>query len=485
MMHTCEFESVLEVQNDFHSPKSIIKLLNFDQVHRTLGYFVCPSGNQSETVKQLTSLARKWVNRVQQSTLKDYEILLAYESVLLRQWAYRLPGSRLTFQECDSIMKIVTPTLLNAMHTQRNMSRFLLQAGDVYCGMGFQHLYDLAAEEKMKFLKMNIHRNDTTGKLMRISMQVSQLQIGTEQAFYNLPYDTNVHLETNTWFLGRWQYCDSRLLQMDLAMDVTFKKQRENDVFLMDLLVTKFSASELEKLNRVRMHLQLLTLADVTSLNGRRLLQDIKKGISHRNSKLCWPKQPLVHSWLPLRSKACLIFQHQLSRKNLWEWICSHQKSKWLINQDASLLTDGESVYRKCDLYGGKLYTKSHDDVIHDMNIPADATIVKGRPYLCDSGHIFYKNYQSKFVPTDFEEIFPGLCFEDEIGERLNHAFLDDDVVVATDGSVKKDLEQEPSAYQLEQERFYMNTIFQSQGSLMTFTQPELKCLLYWRFLSS
>ena len=103
-------------------------------------------------------------------------------------------------------------------------------------------------------------------------------------------------------------------------------------------------------------------------------------------------------------------------------------------------MTYGDSVYRKCDLYSGKLYTKTHGDVIYDMNIPADVTMMKGRPYLCDSGHISEKNYRSKFFPTDFEEIFPGLRFEDEIGERLNQAFLDDVVVAATYGSVKNGL---------------------------------------------
>ena len=235
-----------------------------------MGYFVSPPGNQSETIKQLTKLAQRWVNRVQQSTLRDFEILLAYESVLLRQWAYRLPGSQLSYDECDKIMKIIMPILLHAIHTQRNMSRVLLQSDDVYCGMGFRHLYDLAAEEKMKFLKMHIKKNDTTGKLMRISMQVSQLQIGTEKAFYNLPFEKHAFLATNTWFFVLWEYFDSRLLQMDLAMDITFSKQREHDVFLMDVLDGHFSSTELEKINRVRIALRLLTLADVTS-EGKRI----------------------------------------------------------------------------------------------------------------------------------------------------------------------------------------------------------------------
>lgn len=121
ILNTPEFESSLLVQNDLHSPRALVRLINFNDPHKTLGCFVPPSGNQSDTIKQLMMLARNWVNRIQQSTLKDFEVLLAYESVLMRQWVYRLLSSRLTFEERDKIMKITSPTLLHAMHSQKNV----------------------------------------------------------------------------------------------------------------------------------------------------------------------------------------------------------------------------------------------------------------------------------------------------------------------------------------------------------------------------
>ena len=96
VLSTSEFDSVLLVRKDFESELEPIRLLDHNQTHKTLGHFVCPSRNQTDTTKQLKDLATKWVARIASSSLKDYEILLAYESVLLRQWAYCLPGSMLT-----------------------------------------------------------------------------------------------------------------------------------------------------------------------------------------------------------------------------------------------------------------------------------------------------------------------------------------------------------------------------------------------------
>lgn len=89
------------------------------------------------------------------------------------------------------------------------------------------------------------------------------------------------------FMLRRLGVLDSRLLHMDLAMDITFSKQRHHNVFLMDVLDGHFSPFDLEKINRVSI------AADVNSLNGRRFLHHIKRGETHQKSKLRWPKQPL------------------------------------------------------------------------------------------------------------------------------------------------------------------------------------------------
>ena len=431
-----EFDSVLEIQSDFNSPKSIIKLLNFDQAHKTLGYFVCPSGNQQETVKQLSNLARKWVNRVQQSTLRDYEILLAYESVLLRQWAYRLPGSRLTYDECNKIMKIVEPTLLHAMHSQKNLSRTLLQAGDTYAGMGFRHLYDLAAEEKFKFLKMHIKRNDTTGKLLRISMQVSQLQSGCEKPFYNLSYESYSHLVTPTWFTSLWEYMDSRLINLDLALEIGFRRQRTNDKFIMDVLHDKFSHDDLDKINRTRISLKLLTLADVTDVKGIKFLHEIKSGINHRESKMKWPRQPLLRSWLPLWQQACSHLQREISKKPLGTWICTHQIWKWKASRDGRFLKSNTSVYIRTNVRHGIRYFTT-DEVSNNVELfPADIRLCKGRPLLISCDVVPTMRQVNNFCPTKYEEVFPDLQCTDEESERINDSILNNNVIIATDGSV-------------------------------------------------
>ena len=62
---------------------------------------------------------------------------------------------------------------------------------------------------------------------------------------------------------------------------------------------------------------------------------------------------------------------------------------------------------------------------------------MKGRPKLLAMGAISKKNHRSKFKPTNFERIFPDMEFDERQGTKIYEAFLTQNIVAATDGSVK------------------------------------------------
>ena len=108
---------------------------------------------------------------------------------------------------------------------------------------------------------------------------------------------------------------------MDLSIGITFQKQRQHDRFLMDLLTPHFNSDILQKINRVRVALQVLTLADIADDGGRKLLPGIECGVLQRQSKFNWPKQPLYTPWLKHWQQACSILKRYISANRLGPWI--------------------------------------------------------------------------------------------------------------------------------------------------------------------
>jgi hypothetical protein len=77
---------------------------------------------------------------------------------------------------------------------------------------------------------------------------------------------------------------------------------REHDKFLMDYFNTcQFASKTMESLNRCRIFLRAITLSDITTADGSRLLLGIKSNrhTQGRRSRLDWPQQdkPSKRDW--------------------------------------------------------------------------------------------------------------------------------------------------------------------------------------------
>jgi len=280
------------------------KMKSYEE-HKTLGCWVNPLGIQNNAYPQIQQFMQSWANRMRHSNLPAKLIRKSYESELKSQIRYRLPVYAFSKKQCDK------PILLHSQFMNKNYPRtFLVYANDQYGGLNITHVYDIMGIEKIKFFFMHLRRQDTTAKLLLISMQTTQLECGSGELFFNLPYKTFAHLATKTWCKSLWEYCDAREMEFDMALNVVAPLQRENDQFIMDVLVKygNFSTKELFGINKYRQHLKLLMLSDVTDLRGKRLLQAIKEGKCARRSNYKFCQQKNLKAWETLWiSKVCPI----------------------------------------------------------------------------------------------------------------------------------------------------------------------------------
>ena len=428
------------------------KMQNTDE-HKTLGCWVNPLGNNKKAFQQMESFMRNWVNRMKHSQLPAKLIRKSYDSELKSQLKYRLPIYMFTKQQCDELMKIVNPTLLHANYMNKNYPRSLLQAGDQYGGINLTHIYDLMGMEKSKFLLMHLRRKDTTAKLLEIEFQNIQLECGSETLFFNLEYDKFSHLVTESWSKHLWKYYDDRAIEMDVSLEITQAKQRQNDGFIMDILVNsgELLKKELLGINKYRQYLEVIMLSDIVDLRGRRILQDIKEGTNRRKSKFDFAKQEPIELWAKWwTSKACPILEKNLGKKHLGQWISkSHQIWEWEYG------TQGEEQYLRSN---DKVYQRTRGRYVWQPSVTKDELNMFDQ--WADVGADKHNNPYA--IATTFKrELEAGRSNDvrsrlEKDTKRLHRmnwgnvefiesrnvlvkAILEDDYVAATDGSNKND----------------------------------------------
>ena len=317
----------LIITNILTNELTTIKRVEATEARKTLVCLVTPTNEQSHQFQAVREKIIIWKQYVTFSSLSGPLILHAYETILKPQLTYRFATTSFSFQQCEDLVKLIRPIILHSHRTHKNFPKCILESSSLCAGYNFNHFYDLQGFEKLKFFTHHLRRLDATGETLIISLQYTQLSIGIGSFFMNLPYEEYSFLTDSTWSTHLWEYLSDKDLCVDIAHQILIPHQRKNDAYIMDILLPHFSVQELQRINKIRVSLQLLFLSDVTDSRGRHILPDIKLGISYRTSNIQFPPQTFSPSWISLWKKACIKLSKYLSNNPLGTW--KHMNHQW------------------------------------------------------------------------------------------------------------------------------------------------------------
>ena len=102
----------------------------------------------------------------------------------------------------------------------------------MYGGYGYYNNWLVKGIEKTKFLIMHYRRHDTTGKLLKISMKWTQLELDFQKPFYLYSHKECSEYVTSTWITDTWNYLQTCNASIIKNSPWTINLPRENDFFL-------------------------------------------------------------------------------------------------------------------------------------------------------------------------------------------------------------------------------------------------------------
>jgi hypothetical protein len=118
--------------------------------------------------------------------------------------------------------------------------------------------------------------------------------------------------------------------------------QRHQDVMLMDYFISiKYKYRDLALLNKCRVYLQVLSLTDLTSADGRQIIPHYKQGIlsQDRRSTYTWPVQqrPGKEAWSLWNSALQHLESKGMLKTPLGDWLTRpHQNWHWSMDPISS-----------------------------------------------------------------------------------------------------------------------------------------------------
>lgn len=333
----------------------------YNKTIKYLGVHNSPNGNTSTEFSKCIEITKVFHNNLLKSNLQSNEAITAYRAIWRAKIRYSISNIWFTEQECKKIQSMAITALLPKIKINRNFPRVIVYGNRSLGGLGIPTTYQEQGMIAIKCLVGNLRVKTSLSKLLIITLQNSQLELGSQTKILERIQHIPVYI-TETWCTKIWNFLLSNNMEIHVKELDFLNIQRENDVFIMDKI--KCDHSRLKQINKCRMFLNVIYLSDLVEPGGVTLDRHV---VYHRRpvkSKYKWPDPliPTIDDW------------------KAWKWAI-----RKFISSDMMVIN--ESL--------GKWNTNSH------IQYPYVASQFRNNLYSNDMG-IWYE-HKSTYLPSVFK----------------------------------------------------------------------------------
>ena len=272
-----------------------LQYLPSDKAQTMLGVELAPDGNNDLQFQTLLQKAKDNAELIRTSGhLLHSEAWIALTTMAIKSIEYGLPASTFTEKQLTSIMTPLLQVYLPRSGIQRNIKRDLLYGPISLQGFGLHNPYLTQGIAQITDIIDHQWKNTITGKLIHQSLEHLRIEIGCNFPILSTSIDRfELLILTDSWITNLWRFMSKMEISWQDNTPV-IPLRRENDVLLMEHILTndRLTATEIKKANQCRIYLQVMSLADITTGNGRNICSWAtigKRNLSQARTEYEWP----------------------------------------------------------------------------------------------------------------------------------------------------------------------------------------------------
>ena len=190
------FNFVVKDENNILQP---LDTLTASTGKETLGVILAPDGNNSDAVTALKNKAVEWKELIRTGHLKRKTAWQAVETTILKTIEYPLPALTLTPKECQKIMQPILSVSFPKTSISKSFPGKVLHGPIFEGGLGIDSLYFTQGVMHIEKFQTHFGTLSITGKLLQVSMETAQLEVGVGRNLFQLDFDTYGDLLTDCW----------------------------------------------------------------------------------------------------------------------------------------------------------------------------------------------------------------------------------------------------------------------------------------------
>ena len=335
--------------------REVLKQIPADEARRTLGVWQAANGQEDTQVEKMKAKANDWANSIYKSNLSKSDIAMGVKTSLYPSITYGLVATALTEKQAGEIFKPIREKVLPKMKICRQAPAIVVHGPEDYGGLEIKDLYILQGIAHIKALIDEGESETTTGKLLRNLIEQHVVEVGLSSEPSDWSYEATHNIITDSWFKNTLEFMEKSDIRLFTGMK-TISKWTKQDAFIMeDVIAHGIKGYQLEAFNRCRMHLQAMTMSDISGERGTEILMssyDVHYTDSISSAAYNWPAQPRpptsdVNEWKKVLHEVYGITPHfKQWRQPVREYMqtsCQHAKWRYeeITNRIYERMEDG------------------------------------------------------------------------------------------------------------------------------------------------
>ena len=261
--------------------RASIDHMSMQTAKETLGVLSCPSGAATPALQSLRAKASDWVARAQEGRPSRQDIWFLLECQLRPGLRYALECNLASWRQLSDCLDKQWWQTLPLGGVVRAAPAAVRQMGPGFYGVGCPHLGIECLEAQLGKLLTHFGCSSSTSLRMQASLELMVLEMGVSAQPLQQSYSEYSDWVTHCWLKTLWEKLDLFNVLVEFHC-LPVKMGRERDKWLMlELTRLGLAKQELKRLNRVRIHYQVLFLSDILGASGK-----------HLDKKYLAPKDP-------------------------------------------------------------------------------------------------------------------------------------------------------------------------------------------------
>jgi hypothetical protein len=263
-----------------------LERLDPSEARETLGVHIAMDGNWREEIRVLKEKSIEFGEQLRVGSVKPNEAWYAFNVTVMKSY--------LSKKDWESIMQPMVTIVLQRSRIAGTFPRSLLYSPLKFQGLNVKHpWYRQEIIHLVTLCKETVH-GTPTGELLTANAAQMRLEMGTSGRFTDANLVRMAPYLTTSWFKDLLLFLTKYKLSLDDSLP-KLRKQRQGDQFLMEVFMSDgFQGQDLVILNAARQSLQVTTVSDISSVDGKTLRRWAWEGKS--TSRLVpqegWPRKP-------------------------------------------------------------------------------------------------------------------------------------------------------------------------------------------------